>query len=174
MQVALDELGRGTATSDGAAIASAVLHYVTNTIMCRGLFATHYHDLAREHSSTPSVAIKHMACKVTPPSSSSHDLLEPATNSKTADEVTFLYKLAEGACPKSYGTNVARLAGLPEEVVEMAAELSEDMERRQRQAVEKFGDAVTKLRAWKACGGCSDKGWESLKGVIRGLKETRG
>lgn len=171
MQVALDELGRGTATSDGAAIASAVLNYVTNTICCRGLFATHYHDLAREHSSAPSVSVKHMACRVTPPNVP-YGSMDSETSGRTADEVTFLYKLAEGGCPKSYGTNVARLAGLPEEVIEMANELSEDMERRRCRSVEKFEDAITKLRAWKSAGGSSGRVWETLRGVIAEVKHN--
>lgn len=65
---------------------------------------------ADSHADDPRVALKHMACAVTPPS-------EPGG----AEEVTFLYKLLDGACPKSYGTNVARLAGLPDCVVRRAA-----------------------------------------------------
>lgn len=65
---------------------------------------------ADSHASDPLVALKHMACAVTPPS-------EPGG----VEEVTFLYKLCDGACPKSYGTNVARLAGLPDCVVRRAA-----------------------------------------------------
>lgn len=115
--MALDELGRGTATSDGAAIASAVLNHLSRSMGCRGLFATHYHTLSDDHADDPAVAIRHMGCAVV-----------PAAVAGGAEEVTFLYKLAAGACPKSYGTNVARLAGLPESVVHRAAIISEQRE----------------------------------------------
>lgn len=62
--MALDELGRGTATMDGVAIASAVLERVTDTLGCRGVFATHYHVLADDFAEHPRVAVKHMACRV--------------------------------------------------------------------------------------------------------------
>lgn len=117
--VALDELGRGTATTDGAAIASAVLDHLSRSIKCRGVFATHYHHISDSHASDPHVSIKHMGCAVT-----------PATAEGEVEEVTFLYRLTDGACPKSYGVNVARLAGLPEEVVYRAAVVSEQAEER--------------------------------------------
>ncbi|CAD7704171.1 unnamed protein product [Ostreobium quekettii] len=119
--VALDELGRGTATSDGAAIASAVLQHLTSTICCRALFATHYHALSQEHQHNPAVAIKHMACHVSCTEG------EGGAGSRV-DEVTFLYRVARGPCPKSYGTNVARLAGLPEGVLMKASRISAQME----------------------------------------------
>jgi hypothetical protein len=62
--VALDELGRGTATTDGAAIAYAVLHHLAHSVGCRGMFSTHYHRLADEHADDPTVQLRHMACKV--------------------------------------------------------------------------------------------------------------
>ena len=62
--VALDELGRGTATMDGVAIAAAVLEHATATVGCRGVFATHYHVLADDYADDKCVGVKHMACKV--------------------------------------------------------------------------------------------------------------
>lgn len=62
--VALDELGRGTATMDGVAIAAAVLGDVTSRLGCRGVFATHYHVLADDVAADKRVAVKHMACRV--------------------------------------------------------------------------------------------------------------
>ncbi|KAF6259292.1 muts domain V-domain-containing protein [Scenedesmus sp. NREL 46B-D3] len=117
--VALDELGRGTATLDGAAIAAAVLDHLVHSTRCCGLFATHYHQLAAEHAADPQVAIMHMACAVAeqPEQQQQQDEEEGSSRSAAGEsgvaEVTFLYKLTSGACPKSYGTNVARLAGLP-------------------------------------------------------------
>ncbi|KAK3233260.1 hypothetical protein CYMTET_56430 [Cymbomonas tetramitiformis] len=107
--VALDELGRGTATSDGAAIAFAVLRHLAHSVRCRTLFSTHYHTLADEHVADPALAIVHMGCRV------------KEGHAGDPEEVTFLYTLTAGACPKSYGVNVARLAGLPAEVLASAA-----------------------------------------------------
>ncbi|KAD3068705.1 hypothetical protein R6Q59_017272 [Mikania micrantha] len=113
--VALDELGRGTATSDGQAIAASVLEHLVNKVQCRGLFSTHYHHLASDYKQIPTVSLCHMACKV-------------GTELGGVEEVTFLYKLTPGACPKSYGVNVARLAGLPDDVLRKAAIKSEEFE----------------------------------------------
>ncbi|KFM28138.1 DNA mismatch repair protein Msh6 [Auxenochlorella protothecoides] len=107
--VALDELGRGTATSDGAAIAGAVLEHLASDLRCRGLFATHYHAVAEHAQVALPVAVCHMACRV---------------DGDGGDHVTFLYKLVPGACPASYGVNVARLAGLPDAVVRRASSMA--------------------------------------------------
>ncbi|GJX79340.1 DNA mismatch repair protein MSH6 [Tanacetum coccineum] len=113
--VALDELGRGTSTSDGQAIAASVLEYLVNKVQCRGLFSTHYHHLALDYQQIPKVSLCHMACRV-------------GDGVGGLEEVTFLYKLTLGACPKSYGVNVARLAGLPDNVLQKAATKSEEFE----------------------------------------------
>ncbi|EFJ45822.1 hypothetical protein VOLCADRAFT_105835 [Volvox carteri f. nagariensis] len=131
--VALDELGRGTATLDGAAVAGAVLQHLATVTGCRGLFATHYHHLSDEHANDPQVAVMHMACAVEGAADGEEAATAPSSvgngtggagASSGAEEVTFLYRLTPGACPKSYGTNVARLAGLPPKVVIRAAEVS--------------------------------------------------
>mmetsp|Transcript_20117 Transcript_20117/g.43814 ORF Transcript_20117/g.43814 Transcript_20117/m.43814 type:complete len:279 (+) Transcript_20117:142-978(+) len=147
--VALDELGRGTATLDGAAIAAAVLQHMSSHIGCRGLFATHYHHLSDVHASDPRVSIMHMACAVSggeqqqPGEAAGGDPMEldqqaaGVSGGKEVDdvqEVTFLYRLTQGACPKSYGTNVARLAGLPASVVQRAAHMSCVNEQAAKQA----------------------------------------
>ncbi|KAK4765995.1 hypothetical protein SAY87_007637 [Trapa incisa] len=106
--VALDELGRGTSTSDGQAIAESVLEYFVRKVQCRGLFSTHYHRLAVNYKDDQRVSLRHMACRV-------------GDGADGTEEVTFLYRLTAGACPKSYGVNVARLAGLPEHVLRNAA-----------------------------------------------------
>jgi len=118
--VALDELGRGTATIDGSAIASAVLEYLARTVGCRGVFATHYHKLAESYDAgggkkDDKVAVMHMGCTVR----STEDAVE---------DIIFLYTLTEGACPKSFGTNVAKLAGLPLDVVARAASIAQKLE----------------------------------------------
>ncbi|KAF8657666.1 hypothetical protein HU200_059821 [Digitaria exilis] len=112
--VALDELGRGTSTSDGQAIAASVLEYLVHQVQCLGLFSTHYHKLAMEQKDT-KVSLCHMACEV-------------RKGEGGLEEVTFLYRLTSGACPKSYGVNVARLAGIPASVLQRANEKSSDFE----------------------------------------------
>jgi len=114
--VALDELGRGTATADGSAIASAVLEHLAHTIKCRGIFATHYHNVADAYRSDPQISIQHMACAV-----------RESDDNSGVDDVVFLYQLSKGACPKSYGANVAKLAGLPHNVVTRAVHVSQEL-----------------------------------------------
>ncbi|KAL3648107.1 hypothetical protein CASFOL_009075 [Castilleja foliolosa] len=113
--VALDELGRGTSTSDGQAIAASVLEHFVHEVQCRGMFSTHYHRLAVDYQKDPKVSLCHMACQVV----KGVDGLE---------EVIFLYKLTPGSCPKSYGVNVARLAGLPDKVLQKAVAKSHEFE----------------------------------------------
>ena len=111
--VILDELGRGTATFDGMAIAHAVLDHLVKVTKCRALFATHYHALTRAYERpNAAVALYHMACVV-----------DDATR-----DVTFLYKFTTGACNRSHGVHVARLAGLPAELLAAAEQKSKAME----------------------------------------------
>ncbi|XP_042476035.1 DNA mismatch repair protein MSH6 [Macadamia integrifolia] len=112
--VALDELGRGTSTSDGQAIAESVLEHFISRVKCRGLFSTHYHRLSVDYQKDPKVSLCHMACQV--------------GKGVGVEEVTFLYRLTPGACPKSYGVNVARLAGLPDPLLQKAAVMSREFE----------------------------------------------
>jgi DNA mismatch repair protein MSH6 len=121
--VILDELGRGTATFDGYSIAYAVLEHLSRKVGCRTLFSTHYHMLTDEVVRNPHIALKHMSCHI------DDDRYRPrllffiffffsATITERVGlcvcefrkEVTFLYKVADGVCPKSYGMNVARMA----------------------------------------------------------------
>lgn len=125
--VALDELGRGTATTDGAAIASAVMDHLAKELQCRVLFSTHFHSLATAHESSDTkdgdewVMLRHMGCEITP----SHT---------GVDHIAFLYKLSRGACPKSYGMNVAQLAGVPSSVIQRAVEVSSSFLGEEEQA----------------------------------------
>jgi len=96
--VILDELGRGTSTFDGYSIAYAVLSKLCD-MGCRTLFSTHYHKLNEEFAEDARVALGHMGCR------------------DNGGTMTFLYRLMEGPCPKSYGMNVAQLAHLPKEVI---------------------------------------------------------
>ncbi|OWZ24860.1 DNA mismatch repair protein [Phytophthora megakarya] len=112
--VILDELGRGTSTFDGTAIAYSVVEHLLSDIQCRTMFATHYHSLVEEYTDNDKVSLGHMGC-----------IVDPENDRK----VTFLYKLEDGMCPKSYGINVAMLAKLPQEVIECATAKSAQFER---------------------------------------------
>lgn len=101
--IILDEIGRGTSTQDGLAIASAVSEYIIHTINARCIFATHYHELVNLANNDP---IKLLTMKIV-----EHD-----------DNVIFLHEVIEGTADKSYGIHVAELAGLPQKVIERAKE----------------------------------------------------
>jgi DNA mismatch repair protein MSH6 len=125
--VLLDELGRGTATYDGTSIACAVLDYLANNISCRTLFSTHYHGLVNRFKDNPYVQLGHMACMA-----------------DDEDDVTLLYKFMDGACPKSYGFNAARLAGVPPKVIELAKKKANEFELNNRK-LRIFRSFVNKL-----------------------------
>ncbi|XP_051639646.1 DNA mismatch repair protein Msh6 [Manacus candei] len=116
--VLVDELGRGTATFDGTAIASAVVKELAEKIRCRTLFSTHYHSLVEDHSHSAAVRLGHMACMV-----------ENESEDPSQETITFLYKFAEGACPKSYGFNAARLADIPDEVIQKGHRKAKEFEK---------------------------------------------
>jgi DNA mismatch repair protein MSH6 len=117
-----DELGRGTSTFDGTAIAGATVKHLIERSQCISLFATHYHSLLDEWKDEPKVRLGHMQCIV--------EDNDEETASDTADSsITFLYSLGPGTCPKSFGINVARLASLPEEVLTNAKRASEEFEK---------------------------------------------
>ncbi len=101
--VIMDEVGRGTSTEDGLSIAWAVSEHLLNNIKCRSLFATHYHELSRlEHP-----AVRPMCMDVR----------------ETEGNVVFLRKIKDGASENSYGIHVARLAGIPQSVIDRANEI---------------------------------------------------
>ncbi|PIN11346.1 Mismatch repair ATPase MSH6 (MutS family) [Handroanthus impetiginosus] len=116
--VLLDELGRGTSTFDGYAIAYAVFRHLLESVNCRLLFATHYHPLTREFAAHPRVKLQHMAC--------TFDSTEKMS-SQVDQKLVFLYRLASGACPESYGMQVASMAGIPSSVIGAASKAGQVM-----------------------------------------------
>ncbi|WP_438010493.1 DNA mismatch repair protein MutS [Sorangium sp. So ce321] len=100
--VILDEIGRGTSTYDGLAIAWAVAEHLFDAIGCRALFATHYHELTELSARSPGIANYSVAAR------------------EHGDDVIFLHKLEAGPASRSYGVAVARLAGVPEGVLARA------------------------------------------------------
>ncbi|XP_014252185.1 DNA mismatch repair protein Msh6 [Cimex lectularius] len=107
--VLVDELGRGTSTYDGTAIADAVLHELCR-MGCRTIFSTHYHTLVDSFRNCDGIMLAHMSCMA----ESDDD-----TEEGKEEMVTFLYKLSTGACPKSFGFNAARLAGVPSHIIKV-------------------------------------------------------
>ena len=103
--VILDEVGRGTGTTDGRAIAQAVAERLATQVQVKTLFTTHYHELAQLAETLPGVINARLDVR------------------EKQDEVTFLYKVVPGAAQKSYGLYVAKLAGIPPDVVERAKTL---------------------------------------------------
>jgi DNA mismatch repair protein MutS len=110
--VLLDEIGRGTSTYDGMAIARAVIEYIHNNprLGCKTLFATHYHELTELEQILPCV--RNYSVSVT----------------EEGDHVVFLHRVVPGAADRSYGIYVAKLAGVPRSVVHRAEELLHDLE----------------------------------------------
>ena len=111
--VIMDELGRGTSTFDGTAIASATVQHLVERNQCLTLFATHYHSLLEDWKNEDSIRLGHMECVV-----------EDGDDDSEKKSIAFLYTLGEGPCPKSFGVNVARLAGLPDDVLQRAKRVS--------------------------------------------------
>lgn len=112
--VILDEIGRGTATFDGLSIAWATVEYLHDTARCRALFATHYHELTALAGRLPGVANVTMDVK------------------DWHDEIVFLHKVKAGAADRSYGIQVAKLAGLPAPVITRAREVLTLLEKTDR------------------------------------------
>ncbi|KAJ2995791.1 DNA mismatch repair protein msh6 [Globomyces sp. JEL0801] len=113
--VILDELGRGTSTFDGYAIAYSVLYHLVTHIGCLGLFSTHYGSLTNDFENNPLVQLKYMSFCV----------------DEDSQQVLFLYKLTPGKCPSSYGMNVAALAQIPKEIIDSAKKASNEFEQMQ-------------------------------------------
>ncbi len=109
--VLLDEIGRGTATFDGLAIAWAVAEYLAQTIQAKTIFATHYHELNELASFLPNVANYQVTVKELP------------------DQIVFLHQVQPGGADRSYGIEAGRLAGLPPVVISRAKEVMGQIEK---------------------------------------------
>ena len=116
--ILFDELGRGTSTYDGMSLAEAILEYVNNKIKCKTLFSTHYHELTslEEHSGIKNVHVDAYL---------------------KDDDVIFLHKVKEGPVDKSYGINVAKLAGIPKDLLKRASEILAFYENNDKKEVDR-------------------------------------
>ncbi len=127
--VLLDEVGRGTATFDGLSIAWAVVEHLQKHTRARTLFATHYHELTELADLLPGVKNVHVSVKETP------------------NEIIFLRHVEPGSANKSYGIEVARLAGLPRSVIERAREVLKKHEQSEHQLSEKLSPGAAEAAA---------------------------
>ena len=108
--ILFDELGRGTATYDGMSLAQAILEYISDYIGAFTLFSTHYHELTRLDKKYKNIKNVHVSAV------------------ENGNEITFLHKVKNGAVDKSYGIHVARLAKMPEELLNKAEEILNEYE----------------------------------------------
>jgi DNA mismatch repair protein MutS len=130
--VLLDEVGRGTATFDGLSIAWAVVEHLQKHTRARTLFATHYHELTELAELLPAVKNVHVSVKETP------------------NEIIFLRHVEPGSANKSYGIEVARLAGLPRSVIERAREVLKRHEQSEHQLSERLTPGASDLASHAA------------------------
>ena len=112
--VLFDEIGRGTSTFDGMALAQAMVEYLATVVQCKTVFSTHYHELTQLEHSLPQVKNMHV------------EVFEKS------NEVTFLYRVKHGRADRSYGVNVARLAHLPNAIIDRAGQLIIELESKKR------------------------------------------
>ena len=103
--ILFDELGRGTATFDGMALAQSIIEYIHNNIKCKTLFSTHYHELTDLENNLSNLKNVHVSAY------------------EENGNITFLHKIKEGSVDKSYGIHVARLAKLPDSLIKRANEI---------------------------------------------------
>jgi len=108
--VILDEIGRGTSTYDGLALAWAITEHIATTIKCRTLFATHYHEITELADLLPNVKNYNVAVR------------------EWKDDVVFLHKIVSGRTDRSYGIHVAHLAGIPKPILRRSGEILEELE----------------------------------------------
>ncbi|KAK6418346.1 DNA mismatch repair protein msh6, partial [Oleoguttula sp. CCFEE 5521] len=138
--VILDELGRGTSSYDGVAVAQAVLHHIATHVGALGYFATHYHSLNAEFLHHPEIAPKRMAVRV----------------EQDIRDVTFLYKLENGVAEGSYGMHCAAMCGIPDKVIDRAEQAAQSWEHtgKIKESLEKAKEST-----WLPLGLLSDISW---------------
>jgi DNA mismatch repair protein MutS len=119
--VVLDEIGRGTSTYDGLALAWSVVEYIHDSVRAKTLFATHYHELTELAGQLSGVRNLHVAVK------------------ESGDQILFIRKVEPGPADRSYGIEVARLAALPPQVIKRAGAVLLHHEKRERSLTEELG-----------------------------------
>lgn len=149
--VVLDEIGRGTSTFDGLSIAWAVVEYIAKNIKCKTLFATHYHELSELEGVLHGVKNYKSTVK------------------ETGDSVVFLRKIVRGHANKSFGVEVAKLAGVPDKVLDRANEISRNLERvNQKLDLDIFSENEERERAEK-----NNKLGQKLLSILKDIDMNR-
>ena len=122
--ILFDELGRGTATFDGMALAQSIIEYIHNNIKCKTFFSTHYHELTDLENNLKNLKNVHV---------SAHE---------EDGNITFLHKIKEGSIDKSYGIHVAKLANLPSPLIKRASEILKVYESKEKKRDIKIQEAL--------------------------------
>lgn len=149
--VVLDEIGRGTSTFDGLSIAWAVVEYIAKNLNCKTLFATHYHELSELEGVIDGVKNYKITVK------------------EINDSIVFLRKIVRGHANRSFGIEVAQLAGVPEKVVDRAKEISLNLEKlNQKLDINMFNEDVEKLKQDK-----NNKLGQQVLSILRDLDINR-
>ena len=112
--ILFDELGRGTATFDGMSLAAAIIEYIHNKVHAKTFFSTHYHELTELSETLPNLKNVHVSA------------IEEDGN------ITFLHKVMDGSVDKSYGIHVAKLAKLPDSLIQRADEILKGYEKQEK------------------------------------------
>ncbi|MDP3387473.1 MAG: DNA mismatch repair protein MutS [Eubacteriales bacterium] len=132
--IILDEIGRGTSTYDGLSIAWAVTEYISKKIKAKTLFATHYHELSELEGKIEGISNYKILIK------------------ESGDDIIFLRKISKGSIDKSYGIHVARLAGIPNELIKRAFNILKKLEEsdlnKNYNLSEKFADHSDQIAFW--------------------------
>lgn len=123
--ILFDELGRGTATYDGMSLAKAILEYINEKIGCKTLFSTHYHELTTLEEEIPSIKNIHVSAK------------------EENGQVYFLHKIENGPIDRSYGIHVAKLAGMPDELIARASDILFSYETSEKPVKEKSSSQIS-------------------------------
>jgi DNA mismatch repair protein MutS len=148
--VVLDEIGRGTATFDGLSIAWATLEYLHEVNRSRVLFATHYHELTALADKLPHAANATVEVK------------------EWRDEIVFLYRVVQGTADRSYGIHVAKLAGLPPQVLCRANEVLSALEKADGRP--KPSDLADDLPLFRAAKGAAEPGPDQASRIEQALQ----
>ena len=149
--VILDEIGRGTSTFDGLSIAWAVVEYIAKNLSCKTLFATHYHELSELEGVISGVKNYKITVK------------------EINGNVVFLRKIVRGHANKSFGIEVAQLAGVPERVIDRAKEISDNLEKvNQKLDVNMFGEDKERIKLEK-----NNKLGQQILSMLRDLDINR-
>lgn len=123
--IIFDEIGRGTATYDGMALAQSIIEYIHNNIHAKTLFSTHYHELTLLEKKLPELVNVHVGAI------------------EKNGELIFLHKVKNGAVDKSYGIHVAKLAGLPNDLLQRAKDILQILEQEDHQKVNEDSKQLT-------------------------------